>query len=137
MCCRTGDGAAAAVLMSAEKAKQFTQNPVWVAASVLTSDPYTPRNPTMFDINTLTRNASTEAYQKAGIGPEGLDMVELHACFATAELRHYENLQLCGEGEAGRMIDEGATYVGGKIPVHASRGLPFQGPPPRATRGAH
>ena len=133
MCCPTGDGAAAAVLMSAEKAKQFTQNPVWVAASVLTSDPYTPRNPTMFDINTLTRNASTEAYQKAGIGPEDLDMVELHDCFATAELLHYENLQLCGEGEAGHMIDEGATYVGGKIPVNASGGLLSKGHPLGAT----
>ncbi len=92
MCCPTGDGAAAAVLMSAEKAKQYTTKPVWVAASVLTSDPYSERNPTMFDINTLTRNAAKEAYEKAGIGPEDLRQVELHDCFATAELLHYENL---------------------------------------------
>jgi acetyl-CoA acyltransferase len=87
----------------------------------------------MFDINTLTRNASKEAYEKAGIGPEDLSQVELHDCFATAELLHYENLQLCGEGEAGRMIDEGATYVGGKIPVNASGGLLSKGHPLGAT----
>jgi len=89
MCCPTGDGAAAAVIMSAEKARQYTTKPVWVAASVLTSDPWTERNPTMWDVNTLTRMAAKEAYEKAGIGPEDLDMVELHDCFATAELVHY------------------------------------------------
>ncbi|HEU4758406.1 MAG TPA: thiolase family protein [Dehalococcoidia bacterium] len=133
MCCPTGDGAAAAVLMSAEKAKQFTGKPVWVAASVLTSDPYTPRNPTMFDINTLTRSAAQEAYEKAGIGPEDLSMVELHDCFATAELLHYENLLLCGEGEAGKLIDDGETYNGGRIPVNVSGGLLSKGHPLGAT----
>jgi acetyl-CoA acyltransferase len=133
MCCPTGDGASAAVLMSAEKAKQFTSKPVWVAASVLTSDPYSERNPTMFDINTLTKNAAKEAYEKAGIGPEDLDMVELHDCFATAELVHYENLFLCGEGEAGKLIDDGETYNGGKIPVNVSGGLLSKGHPLGAT----
>ncbi len=133
MCCPTGDGAAAVVLMSAEKAKQYTKKPVWVAASVLTSDPYTPRNPTMFDINTLTKNAAKEAYEKAGIGPEDLSQVELHDCFATAELLHYENLMLCGEGEAGQLIDEGATKIGGRIPVNASGGLLSKGHPLGAT----
>ncbi len=133
MCCPTGDGAAAIVLMSAEKAKQYTTKPVWVAASVLTSDPYTPRNPTMFDINTVTRIAAKEAYQKAGIGPEDLSQVELHDCFATAELLHYENLGLCPDGEAGRFVDEGATKIGGKIPVNASGGLLSKGHPLGAT----
>jgi acetyl-CoA acetyltransferase len=133
MCCPTGDGAAAVVLMSADKAKQYTKKPVWVAASVLTSDPYTPRNPTMFDINTLTKNAAKEAYDKAGIGPEDLSQVELHDCFATAELLHYENLMLCGEGEAGQLIDEGATKIGGRIPVNASGGLLSKGHPLGAT----
>ncbi len=133
MCCPTGDGAAAAILMSAEKARQYTRQPIWVAASVLTSDPWSPRNPTMHDVNTLTLNAAREAYERAGLGPEDLSMVELHDCFATAELVHYENLMLCGEGEAGRLIDEGATYVGGRIPVNASGGLLSKGHPLGAT----
>ncbi|MCH8200848.1 MAG: thiolase family protein [Chloroflexi bacterium] len=133
MCCPTGDGASAAILMSAEKAKKYTTKPVWVAASILTSDPYQERNPTMFDINTVTRNAAKQAYDTAGIGPEDLDMVELHDCFATAELLHYENLGLCGEGEAGKLIDDKETYNGGKIPVNVSGGLLSKGHPLGAT----
>ena len=133
MCCPTGDGAAAAILVSAEKAKQFTTTPIKVAASILTSDPWSERDLTLPDINTLTRNASKEAYEKASIGPDDLDLVELHDCFATAEMLHYENLGLCGEGEAGRLIDEGETYVGGRIPVNASGGLLSKGHPLGAT----
>ena len=133
MCCPTGDGAAAAILCSMEKARQFTTKPIPVAASVLTSDPWTQRDLTMPDINTLTRNAAKEAYEKAGIGPQDLDLIELHDCFATAELLHYENLGICGEGEAGRMVDEGATSIGGKIPVNASGGLLSKGHPLGAT----
>jgi acetyl-CoA acetyltransferase len=95
MCCPTADGAAAAILVSGEKAKQFTNaKPVKVACSILTSDPYTERDLTMPDVNTLTRNAAKLAYEKAGLGPKDLDLVELHDCFATAELLHYENLGL-------------------------------------------
>ncbi len=133
MCCPTGDGAAAAVLMSAEKARQHTTNPVWVAASALTSDPWQERNPTMFDVNTVTRNAAKQAYDQAGIGPEDLTQVELHDCFATAELIHYENLGLCGDGEAGEFIDRGDPWVGGRIPVNASGGLLSKGHPLGAT----
>lgn len=133
MCCPTGDGAAAAVLMSEEKMRQFAAKPIKVAASVLTSDPYTDRDLTMPDVNTLTRNAAKQAYEKSGLGPEDLSLVELHDCFATAELLHYENLGLCAEGEAGRMIDEGRTEIGGDLPVNASGGLLSKGHPLGAT----
>jgi len=133
MCCPTGDGAAAAVITSMEKARQYTSTPVKIAASVLTSDPWSQRDFTLFDVNTLTRNAAKEAYETAGIGPDDLDLVELHDCFATAELLHYENLGLCGEGEAGRMIDEGETMIGGRIPVAPSGGLLSKGHPLGAT----
>ena len=133
MCCPTGDGSAAMVLMSMEKAKQYTNTPVKISASVLTSDPWTERDLTLPDVNTLTRNAAKQAYEQAGIGPEELDVVELHDCFATAELLHYENLGLCAEGEAGRLIDEGETAIGGRIPVAPSGGLLSKGHPLGAT----
>jgi acetyl-CoA acyltransferase len=133
MCCPTGDGAAAAILVSADKMKQFTSKPVKVAASVLTSDPYTDRDLTMPDVNTLTKNAAKQAYEKAGLGPKDLSLIELHDCFATAELLHYDNLGLCAEGEAGRMIDEGRTALGGDIPVNVSGGLLSKGHPLGAT----
>ncbi len=117
MCCPTGDGAAAAVLCSMDKARQFTTQPIKIAASVLTSDPYTDRDLTLPDVNTLTRNAAQIAYQKAGIGPQDLSQVELHDCFATAELLHYENLGLCGDGEAGKHVASGAPWIGNRIPT--------------------
>jgi len=133
MCCPTGDGAAAAILVSADKVKQYTNKPIKVAAAVLTSDPYTDRDLTMPDVNTLTKNAAKQAYEKAGLGPKDLSLVELHDCFATAELLHYDNLGLCPEGEAGRMVDEGRTALGGDIPVNVSGGLLSKGHPLGAT----
>ena len=133
MCCPTGDGAGAVVVMAADKARQYTNKPIYIAASVLTSDPWSERDLALADVNTLTRLAARQAYEQAGIGPEDLDLVELHDCFATAELLHYENLELCGEGEGGRMIDEGLVFHGGKIPVNVSGGLLSRGHPLGAT----
>src|SRR3546814_11015968 len=87
----------------------------------------------MPDINTATQLAAARAYEMAGIDAKDLDLVELHDCFATAELLHYENLQLCGAGEANDMIDSGATALGGRIPVNVSGGLLSKGHPIGAT----
>jgi acetyl-CoA acetyltransferase len=132
MCCPSGDGAAAAVVVSAKKARELGAT-VRVRASVLTSDPWSDRDLTQPDVNTLTRNAAKTAYEKAGIGPDDVSLVELHDCFATAELLHYENLGLCKDGEAGRMIDEGQTTHGGRVPVNVSGGLLSKGHPLGAT----
>ena len=133
MCCPTGDGAAAAIVGSEAMLKKFGKPAVRVACSVLTSDPWTPRDLTMPDVNTLTRNAAKLAYERAGVGPQDLDVVELHDCFATAELLHYENLGLCAEGEAGRAVDDGWFEYGGKTPVNLSGGLLSKGHPLGAT----
>jgi len=69
----------------------------------------------------------------AGVDPDDIDLVELHDCFATAEILHYENLGLCKEGEAGRMIDEGDAAHGGRCPVNVSGGLLSKGHPLGAT----
>jgi acetyl-CoA acetyltransferase len=106
---------------------------VRVKASVLTSDPYSDRDLVMPDVNSVTRIAAKQAYEMAGIGPSDLNLVELHDCFATAEILHYENLGLCADGEAGRMIDEGETALGGRIPVNVSGGLLSKGHPLGAT----
>jgi acetyl-CoA acyltransferase len=134
MCSVNVDGAAAAVIASERKAKQLgLKRAVKVRASVLTSDPWQERDLVMPDVNTCTRLAAKKAYEAAGIGPDDIDLVELHDCFATAEILHYENLGLCKDGEAGRMIDEGATALGGKIPVNVSGGLLSKGHPLGAT----
>ncbi len=134
MCSVNVDGAAAAVLASEKKARELNwSRAVKISASVLTSDPYTERDLVMPDINTCTRRAAQQAFELAGVGPDDLDLVELHDCFATAEILHYENLGLCGEGEAGKMIDERQTQHGGRIPVNVSGGLLSKGHPLGAT----
>lgn len=134
MCSANVDGAAALVLVSEKKARELGRSrAVRIRASMLTSDPYEPRNPVMFDCNSVTRLAAAKAYDMAGLGPKDLDLVELHDCFATAEILHYENLGLCGEGEAGRLIDSGDTALGGRIPVNVSGGLLSKGHPIGAT----
>jgi acetyl-CoA acetyltransferase len=137
MCCPTGDGAAALVLMSAAKRnsleKALRDRTVKISASVLTTDPYTPSGHAQPDINTLTRKAADRAYELAGIGPQELDLVELHDCFATAELVHYDNLRLCEPGGAGDFIDSGAPRFDGRLPVNVSGGLISKGHPIGAT----
>jgi acetyl-CoA acetyltransferase len=135
MCSVNVDGAAAAVLCSERKAKELglMQRAVRIRASVLTSDPYTPHNLANPDFNAVTRLAAGQAYEMAGVGPEDLDLIELHDCFATAELLHYENLGICGAGEAGRLIDSGYTALGGTLPVNVSGGLLSKGHPLGAT----
>jgi acetyl-CoA acyltransferase len=137
MCCPTGDGAAAAVLVSEEKLKTLSDDQrkraVRISASVLTSDPWTERDQVQPDVNTLTRQAADEAYEIAGVDPQDLDLVELHDCFATAELIHYDNLRLCNPGEAGKFIDEGGPWRDGKTPVNVSGGLISKGHPLGAT----
>jgi len=134
MCSVNVDGSAAAVLVSEKKAKELGMDrAVKVKASVITSDPYQERDLVMPDVNTCTRKAAKEAYEMAGVGPEDIDLVELHDCFATAEMLHYENLGLCKDGEAGRMIDEGEVALGGRVPVNVSGGLLSKGHPLGAT----
>jgi acetyl-CoA acyltransferase len=128
MCSPIGDGAAAVVLTSADNAKQYTSKPVYVKASVVSSgQDHQPGEPG------ITERAARKAYEVAGIGPQDLDVAEVHDASAPAELIIYEELGLCQQGEGGRLIDEGATSLGGRIPVNPSGGLLAKGHPVGAT----
>jgi acetyl-CoA acetyltransferase len=134
MCSAIGDGAAAAVLCSQDVAKKLQKRPmVAVAASALTSATFRnePKKPTA--VGSAGQIASKLAYEQAGVGPEDLDMVELHDAFAPAELTAYEEIGLCGDGEGIRLIEEGKTEMGGEIPVNTSGGLASKGHPVGAT----
>jgi acetyl-CoA acetyltransferase len=137
MCSANCDGAAAAVVVSDARLKKLSleqqRRAVKVAASVLTSDPWEEACQVLPDVNTLTRNAATQAYEQAGIGPEDLDLVELHDCFATAELVHYDNLMLCEQGGAVDFFESGAPFRDGRMPVNVSGGLESKGHPIAAT----
>ncbi len=137
MCSANCDGAAAAVVVSDSKLKTLSleqqRRAVKVSASILTTDPWQEACQILPDVNTLTRNAATQAYEAAGIGPEDLDLVELHDCFATAELVHYDNLMLCEPGGAVDFFESGATWRDGSTPVNVSGGLESKGHPIAAT----
>ena len=137
MCCPTADGAAAAIVVSDTRLRTLPlavrQRAVKVSASILTSDPYVDGGNVQYDVNTLTRKAADQAYETAGVSPADLDLVELHDCFATAELRHYDNLRLCPEGGAGEWIDKRGPWRDGEIPVNVSGGLLSKGHPLGAT----
>jgi acetyl-CoA acetyltransferase len=137
MCSANCDGAAAAVVVSGAKLKTLApdqqRRAVKISASVLTTDPWEEACQVLPNVNTLTRNAAEQAYAQAGVAPEDLDLVELHDCFATAELVHYDNLMLCQPGEAVPFFESGATWRDGKSPVNVSGGLESKGHPIAAT----
>lgn len=137
MCSANCDGAAAAVVVSDAALKRLSleqqRRAVKVSASVLTTDPWEEACQILPNVNTLTRNAATTAYEQAGLGPDDLDLVELHDCFATAELVHYDNLQLCEPGGAVDFFQSGAPWRDGKTPVNVSGGLQSKGHPIAAT----
>jgi acetyl-CoA acetyltransferase len=128
MCSPIGDGAAALVVTTAERARQYTTKPVLVRASLLGSGKdLAPDEPT------AGARVARRAYEAAGVGPEDLNVVELHDATAPAEIVIYEELGLCPLGEGGRLIDSGYTDLGGKVPVNTSGGLLSKGHPIGAT----
>lgn len=132
-CSPTTDGAAAVVVCSQDYLERMesSSRAVRVLASGLVSDTEELAH-NKFNLDFVARNARA-VYERAGIGPQDLDVVETHDCFSVAELLAYEALGLCEEGDSGRMIDEGETRIGGRIPVNPSGGLIAKGHPLGAT----
>ena len=137
MCSANCDGAAAAVVVNGATLKTLSleqqRRAVKVSASILTTDPWEEACQVLPNVNTLTRNAAKQAYEQAGVGPTDLNLVELHDCFATAELVHYDNLMLCEEGGAVDFFESGAPWRTGSTPVNVSGGLQSKGHPISAT----
>jgi acetyl-CoA acetyltransferase len=126
-CCPLSDGAAAAIVVSKEKAEKLGKKLVKVAASILQSGSYdNPMNLSNWDLNI---RASEEAYNRAGIGPEDIDLAEVHDCFTISELVHYESLGFAKKGEGVKLLKDKSTYIGGKVPFNVSGGLLAKGHP--------
>ena len=132
-CCPPTCGAAAAVLCSDRfAARHGLSNPVYIAAQAMATDFVSS-----FDEQSMIKmvgydmavSAAKAVYEEAGIGPEDVDVVELHDCFTANELLTYEAIGLCGEGQAEQFIwDEDNTY-GGRFVVNPSGGLLSKGHP--------
>ncbi len=135
-CCPPTCGAAAAIVCSDEFARKHgITNPVYVAAQSMTTDMPSSFGDSMikmvgFDMAAL---AARQVYEKSGLGPEDVDVVELHDCFTANELLTYEALQLCKEGEAEKFIWDGDNTYGGRFVTNPSGGLLSKGHPLGAT----
>ena len=131
MCSTMGDGAAAAIVCARKIASRYTSKPpIHIAACELVSGTFTFPDK---EHEPITKRAAKRAFEKAGIGPEDVNVAEVHDGMAPAELLLYEELGFCKDGEAGRMIDEGQTTLKGRIPVNPSGGLAAKGHPVAAT----
>jgi acetyl-CoA acetyltransferase len=128
MCSPIGDGSAAAVLCAKPKVAQFTSKPVWVAGSVIGSGKLTP------ELNdTVTRRLAPKLYEKSGLGPEDVDLVELHDTTSPSEIMFLIELGLCPAEDAAEWIDKGELSADGRMPTNTSGGLACKGHPIGAT----
>lgn len=134
MACAAGGGASAAIVATREVAERLANGRplVKVAASQMESEQYTEGHIFMGAVigpASLTRTTSSSAYEQAGLGPADLDLVHVHDAFPIEELVYYELLGICGDGEGDKLVAEGATSLGGRIPFSTDGGLTARGHP--------
>ncbi len=132
-CCANADGSAALIVANEEKAKQFSDTPIWVSGLGAATAPFSLL--TRPELSTLSSavEASRIAYTQAKVEPSNIDVAEVHDCFTIAEIMAYEDLGFTERGKGGKFAEEGETYVGGTIPVNVDGGLKAKGHPVGAT----
>lgn len=132
-CCPQTDGAACALLCKAEIVDKYSKKPVYVAGVGCGTDYYYAHEKTTFTSFPATVRSVKEAYKLAGIGPQDIDIAEVHDCFTITELIDYEDLGFCEKGQAKELIEKGVTERTGSLPVNVSGGLLCKGHPLGAT----
>jgi len=137
-CCPTSDGSAAAVLASEDFVHKHSLEGKAVeiigqAMVTDTQDTFESKSSIALIGSEMTRLAAQKVYEQTGLGPEDVDVIELHDCFSANEMITYEALGLCPEGQGGKLIDEGAVTYGGQWVVNPSGGLISKGHPLGAT----
>jgi acetyl-CoA C-acetyltransferase len=132
-CTPQSDGAAAVLLVSEDVVDRYTDRPVWVRGVGLGLDRVMHQHKPDMTTFPPTVKAAKQAYAMAGIGPEDIDVAEVHDCFTGVELIDYEDLGFCDRFEAYKLVEANETSVGGRIPVNPSGGLKAKGHPPGAT----
>ena len=132
-CCPQSDGAAALVIAGRDVVDRYTDHPAWIRGVGLGLDRVMHQNKADLSTFAATTKAARRAYAMAGIGPEDVDVAEVHDCFSGVELMNYEDLGFCERGGAPELISSGATQIDGRLPVNPSGGLKAKGHPPGAT----
>jgi acetyl-CoA C-acetyltransferase len=134
-CCANADGAVALILASREVAGRITDKPVWIHGLGASSGSATLAGRDIYSSIGCTREAARAAYEMAGIGPEDVDVAEVHDCFTITEIINYEDLGFAKPGEGVKLLEDRETYLEGKIPVNLDGGLLSKGHPIGATGG--
>ena len=137
-CCPTSDGSGAAILASEDFVKKhgLESKAVEILGMAMATDfasTFSERSCIKMVGSDLSKSAAHKVYEQSGLGPENVDVVELHDCFSCNELITYEALGLCPEGKGGEFVDAGANTYGGKVVVNPSGGLISKGHPLGAT----
>jgi len=136
-CCPTSDGSGAAILASEAFVKKHNlqDKAVEIVGMAMTTDYASSYEGSMIKMvgQEMTRRAAEKVYEQSGLGPENVDVIELHDCFSCNEMITYEGLGLCPEGKGGEFVDSGAQTYGGKVVVNPSGGLISKGHPLGAT----
>jgi len=137
-CCPTSDGAGAAVVCSEDFVKKhgLQGQAIEIAGMAMTTDfetTFSEKSSIKLVGYDMTQKAARKVYEQSGVGPEQVQVVELHDCFSANELVTYEALGLCPEGQAGEFVDSGANTYGGAVVVNPSGGLISKGHPLGAT----
>ena len=132
-CCATTDGATAVVLASADRAKEFTDAPVWVLGSGAATDRLALHDRETITALDATRRAASDALRRADVRLKDIDVAELHDCFTIAEILALEDIGWCPKGQGGPFTERGATALDGQVAVNPSGGLKAKGHPLGAT----
>ena len=133
-CCANADGAACVILAGEERAKALSDKTVWLdGMSCATASMSVLRRPNLVGLPSAEK-AARDAYEMAGVGPDDIDVADVHDCFTIAEIMAYEDLGFCKKGEGGAYIGERQAYIGsGKTAVNVDGGLKAKGHPIGAT----
>jgi len=131
-CSPITDGAAAVVLAS-EKAARKSRNPIWVLGSAQASDTLALHSRNSLTEMLATKVAARKAYEYAGMGPDKIDIAEVHDCFSINEILAVEDLGFCEKGKGGRFVEDGNIARNGSKPINTAGGLKSIGHPVGAT----
>jgi acetyl-CoA C-acetyltransferase len=132
-CSPITDGAACVILAPAERAREFTDTPILIAGSGQASDTIALHSRQTLTSLQATIDAAKTAYKMAGVGPNDIQLAEVHDAFTIMEIMAIEDLGFCKKGDGGKITEEGETAIGGRIPVNPSGGLKGKGHPVGAT----
>jgi acetyl-CoA C-acetyltransferase len=135
-CCANADGSSCIIVAGEEKAKEFSQKPVWILGLGAATTSVNLAGRDLFTGLTVAQQAAKQAYGMAGISAKDIDVAEVHDCFTIAEMMAYEDLGFAKPGEGKDLIKSKATYKEGSIPVNVDGGLLSKGHPIGATGGS-